>query len=239
MKSKKLLSTLVALSIVATSSIAFGSVQAAGINPGKNTQKLTYVNKNSMPSLSNYSVYSSLSYNAIRDIVEHEHEYRFSTAGELADYMVSKGYVDRTVALNTALTIVWSGYNGALEENNYPDGILFLKANNSNEYTVIPNYSLNNTTYTPYFYLSQEQVDTISNYMKTSAYLGGTFQFRDFLVNNNICSDPDIAYYVGMALRAHTAAGLEHINNNGVLIFKSNNVSWKFMAAPSPKYFSD
>ncbi len=239
MKSKKIIASLMTLSIVASSGVIFNSVQAAGIDVGTNMQKIAYAQKSLKSNSTNYSVYSSLSYKAIEDIIV----YKFSTARELANYMINKGYINERVAYNTAVAIMRCERNDAIvEEIDLANGILVLKASDSNEYTIVPDHALNTPTYptyTPYFYLSETQVHTIRDYMNKPTYGGSSSKFRDFLVNSNICNDSTKAYYVALALREHTGTGLERINNGGIQIFKSNSSVWKFMTAQVPEYIAN
>lgn len=226
MKSKKLLSALMALAIVATSSIALGtSVQASNV-----TNKSTNMQKTLASIPSNYSAFASLTNDAIQDIYQYDKSGSYSTATQLADYMVSKGYVNnKTDATNMALTIMLTGINSLRTENESANGVTFLKATDSNKYTIVPR-DMRNIVYSYYYYLSSNDVNNVINYLNIKYSISG---LTEFLINNKIC-DSSMARNLAVALCARGTDGLKHINVSGICILKTNETNPKYVACPVP-----
>ena len=225
MKSKKIVASLMALSIIGSSGAIFNSVQASEVNKVTKHQSISMTQNVS----DSYSIYCTLDKDACISIYTAYLSGTTSSKG-LADYIVAKGYATTTVANTISRIIVLYGISAfTAQVSDY--GVSFLKSpiDYENKYTIVPrNPSVSYYNYRRY--ISRSNIQKVINYLNTQSKPYSKTNLSTFLLDNGIWSSQGTVYAVAEALCYSGPDCLKRINDDGIYILQSNRN--EYVAAP-------
>lgn len=190
MKSKKLLSCVMALSVIATSSVALGttanaaSAKDGNIVSSKNIQSLQ---SSYAANYSNFSYYTTISESNLQKIKNYYNS-SHPEAWQLNEFLVKNGITTNSVANIISYQLYHFIGSMTSVQDYYGTGITFLKVPNTNlvKLTMIPNDQLN-YSFKLYTKILSSDVYKIVKYMDDNPKLTSN-QLTSYLINNGMVS---------------------------------------------------
>ncbi len=225
MKSKKLLSSLMALSIIATSSLVLGiNVQAKSV---ENTPKTDVTQRSIIAPNQKYTYCGKMNHKAIQDLWKYfKNNSNNYSVMDIRNILIQNG-MDRSLANNVSYSI----YDLQMETKNFTLGISrveygvgILQAENGT-YTLIQIDSESEPAQSYSFYGLLDPSDTalIRDHLKSPNY-NGVKSTTQYLIDKNIVSDPVVAEKLawGVYSLGNEIDGLVALNQN-LLVLKSDD----------------
>ncbi|AKA69824.1 hypothetical protein [Clostridium scatologenes] len=237
MKSKKIIASLMALSIIGSSSFIFGtSVHAQNIKSSTKVNVSSIANEDQT-----FTTYRTISHENCLKLYNYVHQSPQPSTRDVADFMIENKIVSSETANDGEFSsnIATWAQGTKFKTMDHGRGVLILKLDGSSRerFTLASNinrYSSDNYySFSFYEHLDNDEVKNIVKYMRNTREIN-TDTLRGFLINNNIIKSERRATNIANALLQTLANGVNSCNNSGVYILESLTSPKEYIVTPVP-----